>query len=160
MSYQDILTAIISTAALIAVLIFAVWLIRRLRRPDITKLYQPKAILTDREYEFYTRLKPIADEAGLQIFTKVRLADLLEPKPKKVNPLWMECFNKIRSKHIDFALADEDTVIVALIELDDTSHSRPDRVERDEFVNTILENNGYTLLRTYGDTDIIEEFLG
>jgi hypothetical protein len=155
MSFTDI----IALAVLIALIIFAVWLIRRLRKPDITKLYQPKPILTDREYEFYTRLKPLADESGLQIFTKVRLADLLEPKPKDVNPLWMECFNKIRSKHIDFALADEDTIIVALIELDDSSHARPDRVERDEFVNAILENNGYTLLRTYGETDVIEEFL-
>ncbi|MBQ9898436.1 MAG: DUF2726 domain-containing protein [Ruminococcus sp.] len=155
MSFTDI----IALAVLIALIAFAVWLIRKLRKPDITKLYQPKPILTDREYEFYTRLKPLADEFGLQIFTKVRLADLLEPKPKDVNPLWMECFNKIRSKHIDFALADEDTIIVALIELDDSSHARPDRVERDEFVNAILENNGYTLLRTYGETDVIETFL-
>lgn len=150
---------ILILAGIAALTVFIIWMILRRRKPDITKLYQPKPILTDREYEFYTRLKPIADEFGLQIFTKVRLADLLEPKPRDVNPLWMECFNKIKAKHIDFALADEDTIIVALIELDDTTHSRPDRIERDEFVNAILENNGYTLLRTYGETDVIEEFL-
>ena len=137
-----------------------IWLWRKLRRPDITKLYRGKTILTDREYEFYTRLRPVADQYDLTVLMKVRLADLLEPKPKDENPLWMECFNKIKSKHIDFALADRDTNIVALIELDDSTHARADRTERDIFVNAILENTGYTLLRTYGETDIIEDFLG
>ncbi|MBQ6168752.1 MAG: DUF2726 domain-containing protein [Ruminococcus sp.] len=141
------------------VIAFAVWLYKRLHKPDITKLYNAKTILTDREYEFYTRLKPLADQYGLNIYTKVRLADLIEPKPKEENPYWMECFNKIKAKHIDFALADDETCIVALIELDDTSHARADRVERDDFVNAVLENTGYTLLRTYGDLDVIEEYL-
>ena len=147
---------LLAAAALIAL---GIWLYRRLRRPDITKLYKAKPILTDREYEFYTRLKPLADEYGLNIYTKVRLADLIEPKPKAENPFWMECFNKIKAKHIDFALADDDSVIVALIELDDSSHARPDRIERDIFVEKVLENTGYTLLRTYGELDVIEEYL-
>ena len=151
---------ILSLLFLLCMAVFAVWLYRRTHRPDITKLFTAKTILTDREYEFYKRLKPLADEYGLSIYTKVRLADLIEPKPKAENPCWMECFNKIKAKHIDFALADEETAIVALIELDDTSHSRPDRIERDDFVNAVLENTGYTLLRTFGDLDVIEEYLG
>ncbi|MBP5578563.1 MAG: hypothetical protein J6X56_03630 [Ruminococcus sp.] len=43
-------------------ILLAVLLYRRLRRPDITKLFTAKTILTDREYEFYKRLKPLADE--------------------------------------------------------------------------------------------------
>ena len=150
---------LIALLVTVLLIISGVWLYRRLRRPDITKLYNAKTVLTDREYDFYRTLKPLADEYGLSIFTKVRLADLIEPKPKAENPCWMECFNKIKAKHIDFALADEDTAIVALIELDDNSHSRPDRIERDDFVNAVLENTGYTLLRTYGDLDVIEEYL-
>ena len=138
---------------IIVVIAFAVWLYKRLHKPDITKLYNAKTILTDREYEFYTRLKPLAHQYGLNIYTKVRLADLIEPKPKEENPYWMECFNKIKAKHIDFALADDETCIVALID------ARADRVERDDFVNAVLENTGYTLLRTYGDLDVIEEYL-
>ena len=144
---------------LLLIIAAAIWLYKRLHKPDITKLYNAKTILTDREYEFYKKLKPLADEYGLSVYSKVRLADLVEPKPKAENPYWMECFNKIKAKHIDFALADDDTAIVALIELDDTSHSRPDRIERDDFVNAVLENTGYTLLRTYGDLDVIEEYL-
>ncbi len=138
---------------------FCVWLYNKLKKPDITKFYTAKNILTDREYKFYRRLKPLADRYGLSIYTKVRLADLVEPKPKAENPFWMECFNKIKAKHIDFALADDETSIVALIELDDRSHARPDRIERDDFVNAVLKNTGYTLLRTYGDLDVIEDYL-
>ena len=155
MDSNELLALIITTL----LTVFGIWLYRRLRRPDITKLYNAKTVLTDREYEFYRLLKPLAEEYGLSVFTKVRLADLIEPKPKAENPFWMECFNKIKAKHIDFALADENTSIVALIELDDTSHSRPDRIERDDFVNAVLENTGYTLLRTYGELDVIEEYL-
>ena len=153
------LDEILALIFLLLIIAAAIWLYKKLHKPDITKLYNAKTILTDREYEFYKRLKPLADEYGLSVYSKVRLADLIEPKPKAENPYWMECFNKIKVKHIDFALADEDTAIVALIELDDTSHSRPDRVERDDFVNAVLENTGYTLLRTYGDLDVIEEYL-
>lgn len=122
-------------------------------------MYRRKDILTNREYGFYKKLKPIADKHGLQIFTKVRLADLIEPKDKSNSSLWWERFNKIKSKHIDFALADYDTNIVMLIELDDTSHSRADRQERDSFVNEVLKNTEYTLIRTYGDTEEIKKHL-
>ncbi len=145
--------------AVVSFIIFIIWLVRRRKAPDITKLYDPVPILTDREFEFYERLRPVAEEFGLQIFTKIRLADLIVPKPKAENPFWMECFNKIRSKHIDFALADENAAIVMLIELDDSTHDRPDRVERDDFVNAVLENTGYILIRTYGETDEIAELL-
>lgn len=145
--------------AVVSFIIFIIWLVRRRKAPDITKLYDPVPILTDREFEFYERLRPVAEEFGLQIFTKIRLADLIVPKPKAENPFWMECFNKIRSKHIDFALADENAAIVMLIELDDSTHDRPDRVERDDFVNAVLENTGYILIRTYGETDVIAELL-
>lgn len=142
-----------------ALIVLVIWLRIKFRKPDITKLYVPKPVLTKREYDFYKKLKPLADKCGLCIYTKVRLADLIEPKPKSENPLWMECFNKIKAKHIDFALADDDTNIIVLIELDDRSHERPDRIERDDFVNAVLKNTGYTLLRTYGGLDEIKRYL-
>ena len=155
MNSNDITLLLFAAAAVL----FIIWLLGRRPKPDITDFFQPVPVLTEREREFYIRLREAAEEHGLQVFTKVRLADLVTPLPKSENPYWMECFNKVKAKHIDFALADEDTSIVALIELDDTSHARPDRIERDDFVNAVLENTGYTLLRTYGELDVIEEYL-
>lgn len=144
---------------ILVLIIGAVMLLCRKKKPDYTKMYIRKEILTDREYEFYIRLAPLADEFGLRIFTKVRFADLVEPKDREDMSLWWECFNKIKAKHIDFALADDDTNIIMLIELDDTTHNRPDRQERDAFVEAVLANTGYLLMRTYGELDEIEAAL-
>lgn len=150
---------LLAATAVVAAIIFIAILYHFTHRRDITKMYRRTNILTDREYKFYLKLRDIADEAGVRIFTKVRLADLVEPKPTDDGSLRMECFNKIRAKHIDFALADDDTNILVLIELDDSTHERKDRAERDKFVDAVLENTGYLLIRTYGDTNEIEEFL-
>ena len=128
-------------------------------KPEFSDKYVSKPILTDREYKFYKKLKPLAEEYGLQILMKIRLADLIEPVDKDSNPDWTACFNKIKSKHIDFALINSDTEIIALIELDDSTHDMPERVERDKFVNAVLENTGYTLIRTYGEISGVEKYL-
>ena len=46
-----------------------------------------------------------------------------------------------------------------LIELDDSSHNRPDRMERDDFINKVCKKTGYVLIRTTGDISEIEKFL-
>jgi len=138
-----------------AALFFVIWRLMHRRKPDITDFFQPVSVLTEREREFYIRLRETAEAHGMQIFTKVRLADLVVPLPKAENPYWMECFNKVKAKHIDFALADGEGNVVLLVELDDTTHARPDRIERDEFVDTVLYKCGYTLIRTYGELDAV-----
>jgi hypothetical protein len=56
--------------------------------------------------------------------------------------------NKINCKHIDFVLCDpEDLNVVMGIELDDASHNRADRQERDKFVNEAFLSAGLPLLR-------------
>lgn len=156
MNAEEILSVLAMLLIIAAVIAVMILLLRIMRKKDYTKMYCRKEILTDREYDFYCSLAPLADEYGLRIFTKVRLADLIEPIEKKDKSLFWECFNKIKAKHIDFALADDDTNIILLIELDDSTHSRPDRQERDAFVDAVLANTGYLLMRTYGDLDEIE----
>lgn len=57
-------------------------------------------------------------------------------------------FNRIQSKHIDFVLCDHDVVRPLLaIELDDSSHHRADRQDRDVFVDSALAVAGLPLLR-------------
>lgn len=120
--------------------------------------YHRKKILTKNEYYFYKRLKEIANQYNLQILTKIRLADLIEVN-KGLSPSdWGRYFAKIKSKHIDFALAD-DMKIILLIELDDSSHYKIDRQERDIFVNEALIRCGYNLARTFGDVEVIENAL-
>lgn len=56
--------------------------------------------------------------------------------------------NKIDRKHVDFLLCDPRTMAPRCgVELDDSSHARPDRQERDEFVERVFECAGLPLVR-------------
>lgn len=121
-----------------------------------TKLpYHKKMLLTKNEYYFFKKLKELTDKDNLQILAKIRLADLIEVNNGLSKSEWGTYFGKIKSKHIDFAIADN-MKIVALIELDDSSHQKFDRVHRDIFVNAALNAAGYTVVRTNGDISYIQ----
>jgi hypothetical protein len=117
--------------------------------------YQKKYLLTKNEYSFFQKLKPLAKKNNLTILCKIRLADLIEPIASYDKKDWYAAFNKIKSKHIDFALVDENMHVVMLIELEDQSHLKSDRMERDEFVNAALTQAGYPLLCVYNNADAI-----
>lgn len=120
--------------------------------------YHKTYLLTKHEYAFYHKLRPIADRHNLQILAKVRLADLVDVDGGLDRNTRFRYLGKISSKHIDFVIAD-DMKVLLLIELDDNSHNSEERIERDKFVEKVLEVSGYKLIRTLGETDEISEEL-
>ena len=124
---------------------------------DYAGKYKAQELLTDHEMNFYRALKPIADNLGLSIISKVRMADLVKPTANyyRERSEYMSYFGKIKSKHVDFVLCDPDTLKVRLlIELEDRSHEANHVIDRDEFVENVYRNTGYKLLRTYTDWDL------
>lgn len=102
-------------------------------------------LVTKSELRFYkSLLKAVQDD--WEIFAMVRVADLLRVDAgAKARRKWL---NKILAKHIDFVLCDPGTLEpVVCIELDDPSHNRPDRMERDQFVNQAFASAQLPLLR-------------
>lgn len=118
--------------------------------PDYSKSYQPKHLLTKNEWYEYRKLRDFAETKGLRVCPKVRLLDLVEPRRGEG---YMSLLGKIQSKHVDFVIADRDMHVKAILELDDNSHDRPDRQERDNFVNEVLTSVGYKVIRTRGVTE-------
>lgn len=107
--------------------------------------YQRKDyLLTKAERSFFGVLQNAVGNQYL-IFAKVRLADLVFV-PRGTEK-WQSHFNRIQSKHIDFVLCDHNAVrpLVA-IELDDSSHDRADRQERDGFIDSALAAAGLPTL--------------
>ena len=102
-------------------------------------------LLTKAELSFYRVLKNVIDD-DLLIFSKVRLADLLWlPKGTKNRQAYL---NKIMSKHVDFVLCESNTLSPVLaIELDNSSHQKSSRRERDKFVDDVFHKAGLPLLR-------------
>lgn len=102
-------------------------------------------LVTKAELKFYRALQKAA-AADFEVFAMVRIADILTvPSQTTQRRKWM---GKILAKHIDFLLCEPASLAPQLaIELDDASHDRPDRRERDEFVDHAFESAGLPLLR-------------
>lgn len=113
--------------------------------------YQKKWILTTNEKIAYQALKHICDEKGLHLMSKVRLFDLVEPI--RSDTKYKTYLYKIQAKHVDFVICDKNLTAQCIIELDDSSHNRIDRMERDKFVDEVLKSVGYTIIHTWGITE-------
>lgn len=112
--------------------------------------------LSAAEISFYHVLKLAVDDKAT-ICPKVRLLDVFYVSQPHINKAYR---NKIDRKHVDFLLCEPKTMkpLIA-IELDDKSHRRADRVERDKFVDAVFEDAGLKLIRvraqrTYNINDV------
>lgn len=103
------------------------------------------SLLTGPERNFYSSLAQ-AVGGEMHIFSKVRLADLIEVKDGVAGK--MGYFRRISQKHVDFVLCAPDSMKPMLvIELDDDSHNQPEAQARDQVKNAALGAAGLPILR-------------
>lgn len=133
----------------VIVLIGLVALVNLLRKqkikPENLPYRKKDYLLTPAERSFYEVLQRVAGD-GMQVFAKVRLADLVWlPKGTQNRQAHL---NRVLSKHVDFVLCNRETVSPVLaIELDDSSHNMSHRQSRDTLVNEILHAANLPILR-------------
>lgn len=112
------------------------------------KKYQYKRknfFLTRAEHECFDALMAVVGNDYL-IFAQVHLPTLIDNKVVGQN--WRAAFRHINGKSVDFVLCDKAYISPKLaIELDDKTHERPERQERDKEVESILHEAGVPLLR-------------
>ncbi|MCI0457457.1 MAG: DUF2726 domain-containing protein [Gemmataceae bacterium] len=114
------------------------------RAPDVSPYRSRHFLLTRNERAFYQALRNALGGRWL-LFAKVRLADVVTCPES----LWDQVpGRRIAQKHLDFVVCHPVSLrIVAAIELDDRSHARPRRQQRDAFVNRLFRRVGIPLLR-------------
>jgi hypothetical protein len=96
-------------------------------------------LLTPAERSFAGVLDGALPE-GLTWFAKVRLGDVFQPREGLARSASASASNRINQKHFDFLLVrTTDFGPVAGIELDDKSHQRARRKERDAFVDDVCQ---------------------
>lgn len=101
--------------------------------------------LSAAELSYFKVLQTVVGTRGV-LFTKVGLRDLFYVKLEDRSE-FRTYTNKIDRKHVDFLLCDSVTLRPILgIELDDKSHQRADRQERDAFVDEVFSAAGLPLL--------------
>lgn len=113
---------------------------KNLKEENINNYSKKEYLLTQNELKFYKLLKTITDKLELTLFCQVALYEIINAKDYKD-------FNKIKSKSIDFVITEKNCKIKLCIELDDETHKRQDRIERDSFINDIFKNTNTKLLR-------------
>ncbi len=112
-------------------------------------LYGRKAsVMTHTEQEFFRLLTRIIGDRFL-VFPQIHLPSIVEHKIKGQS--WFGAFRHIDEKSVDYVLCEKNSLHTVLaIELDDPSHERPDRIQRDIEVQRILESANLPLLRIKG----------
>jgi len=134
------------------------------RRQRVARYRPTTHLFTAAERSFYGVLVG-AVGPDYKVFGKVRLADIILPEGAESSSAWWSAFNRVAYKHIDFVICEQATSkIHCCVELDDSSHARRDRKERDEFLEEMLSQSGVPLLRVpaqrgYTPSRIREAFL-
>ena len=103
--------------------------------------------LSPAEFSFYKVLSSILGPLGpsFTVQSKVRLADVFFVIRLNENIAY---YNKIIPRHVDFLVCDSTTMKPLLgIELDDASHRRSSRQERDKFVEGVFRAAQLPLVR-------------
>lgn len=131
------------------------------KSPKWKYLYKSRGFLmTKAEREFFDILNSTIG-GRYYIFPQVHLPTLFDHRIKGQD--WRAAFVHISQKSVDFVLCDKGKVFPVLaIELDDKSHERSDRVDRDEEVERIFESANFPLLRIrssnrYDNVEIIQK---
>lgn len=101
-------------------------------------------LMTNAEREFFFVLER-AVQGRYYIVPQVELSKILQVK----KGVWQYKYkNKINLKSVDFVLFDKEYFTPQIvIELDDSSHTLPNRIIRDNFVNTILQKTDIRFIR-------------
>lgn len=139
-------TFYIVPAALIVIIVlsFAIAAIKGLpsSRTGLRQFRAKPALLTENERQFFGVLQTVIG-ADRVVFTQVRIADFISSTSDGVRGL-----HRITSRSVDFVVCDRlSMAVIGCIELDDRSHSKRKRVERDRDVNAILGACGIPLIR-------------
>ncbi|MBU1235403.1 MAG: DUF2726 domain-containing protein [Gammaproteobacteria bacterium] len=105
--------------------------------------YFAKKPLTDPEREMFARLQEAMPECV--VLAQVALSSLVGVKERDD---WRRWFNRISQKSVDFVLClPQDFTVVAVIELDDISHTRSDRQRADTAKDVALRVAGHPIIR-------------
>jgi len=104
-----------------------------------------QSLLTDAEKEFLEVLQEVVGDK-YRIKTQVPLSGIVKPLDSRGHYTNYHDFNKIKAKSIDFVLCDKELEPHLAIELDDRTHLQPDRVKRDNFLDSVMNGVGLPII--------------
>lgn len=101
-------------------------------------------LMTIAEREFWETLKEVVKDR-YYIVPQVVISDIVYVSINGKN--YYKYRSKIDKKRIDFVIFSKDTFTPGIaIELDDSTHNREDRIDRDHFVDSVMEQVGIKIV--------------
>jgi Protein of unknown function (DUF2726) len=120
---------------------------KRLFRRGNHSEYRAVPLLSPAEAEFFRCLVDLYGASAV-VCPKVRLVDLVRPSQEMDRSKFQIAFNRVSAKHVDYVLLRPDDLgVLGVVELDDRSHGRQDRADRDVFVDDALRQGGIPVCR-------------
>lgn len=137
--------------ALVAVAIFAIAVVALSRKKGGKATDYPykklDVLFSPAERSFLGVLKQVVS-SDVEVFGKVRVADVITPKKEMSRSDWQKAFNRIAGKHFDYLLCNKnDLSIICAIELNDSSHNSNIRTERDKFLEGACRSANVPLIK-------------
>lgn len=162
---MEFILLIVLVAGILFVISRFVRLDREIGKPTVYKdRYSYTArqhMMTNAEESFFRTLNDVAGEK-YYVFPQVHLSTILDHKIPKQN--WSYALRHINQKSVDFVLCDKTSLKpVYAIELDDYTHDRENRIERDRTVEAIFRDANLPLIRfrdikNLSHADIVAKF--
>jgi hypothetical protein len=138
---MNISSVVLPVLALVLVLVLLIRLapaLAKKRTPEAK--YKRRDIMTDNEMEFFGRL--VAALPDHYIFPQVAMPALLDPAAGDRKQAHSDR-NRIAQQHVDYVVCNRRCEVVAVVELDDRTHSRA----KDEVRDGRLAQGGYRTVR-------------
>lgn len=127
----------VGLALVVASVVAFVYALQKESKDDGNR-YKQKRLMTEPELEFYNLLKRNY-EPKYKVLPQIALLSLVD---KTTNTSYRNELFRI----VDFVIFDGNFTPLCAVELNDASHNRSDRKERDEKVKTILEKAGVCIV--------------
>jgi len=109
------------------------------------KYYAKSYVMTSRENECFKILNEVFSSKWF-VIPQVHLSALLDYRVKGQN--WNAAFRHINGKSVDFVLIGKESYrVICAIELDDSTHNKPERKERDVEIERIFNQAKIPLAR-------------
>ncbi|MBQ7408635.1 MAG: DUF2726 domain-containing protein [Clostridia bacterium] len=128
---------ILVASFVIIFILFILFVLFKKRKPKVDYLLK-SSLLTATEIQYFNVLQSIIGN-DLLILPQINLASIIDKKG--ANNFRTELF-----RNVDFGLFDYNYRPILLIEINDNSHFRKDRKERDKRVNEICKSAGIPLV--------------
>lgn len=114
-------------------------------------------VLSNNEIVMYRVLERYCIKNNLILLSKIRMADFIKTIYVGDQETYDEALSNVWAKHVDFLICDPNGFKPKVaIELDDSTHDREDRKERDEFVDKVYRRIN---LPIYHFREIDEEYI-